>query len=83
VIANCATQIYGKASSPPAIERMRGQIAERGGRGDDIAGLKPGEFYVSTEQAPVPVKTTTPWCLSSHPPTPLDPDGVLERARRG
>jgi hypothetical protein len=81
-IANCATQIYGKASSPPAIERIRSQLQVRGGRGDDIAQLRPGEFYVSTDSMPVPLKTTTHWCLSWHPETPLEVESVLERAQR-
>lgn len=82
-IANCTTQIYGKASSPPAIERMRTQLQVRGGRGDDVTQLRPGEFYVSTDTTPAPVKTATAWCLSWQPATPLDLEGVMERARRG
>jgi DNA helicase HerA-like ATPase len=81
VVASCATQIYGKAGSQPAIERVRSQMQERGGRGDDIARLSPGQFYVSVEGNPTPVKTGTPLCLSWHPATPLAPDEVLERAR--
>jgi hypothetical protein len=81
-IANCTTQIHGKASSPSAIERMRSQLQVRGGRGDDIAQLRPGEFYVSTDRMPVPLKTATHWCLSWHPDTPLDTQEVMQRAQR-
>ena len=81
-VAHCTTQIHGKASSPLAIDTMRRQIQVRGGRGDDVVQLRPGEFYVSTDATPLPLKIATPWCLSWHPSTPLDPDEVLERARR-
>ncbi len=82
VVSSCATQIYGKAGSQPAIERVRSQMQDRGGRGDDIARLAPGQFYVSAEGDPTPVKTATPMCLTWHAATPLAPDEVLERARR-
>ncbi len=81
-IASCATQILGKASSPPAIERMRGLLQVRGGKGDDIAQLRPGEFYVSSDGVSMPQKIATPWCLSWHPGTPLDAQEVLQRSRR-
>ena len=81
VIANCATQILGKASSPSAIERLRSQLQVRGGRGDDIAQLRPGEFYVSTDGLAVPMKMATHGCLSWHPQMPLEVDAVLARAR--
>lgn len=82
VTSSCATQVYGRAGSQPAIERMRSHIEERGGRGDDIARLGPGQFYVSLESATTPIKVQTPLCLSWHPPTPLAPEDVIARARR-
>jgi len=82
VIANCATQMYGKASSPAAIERLRSQLQVRGGKGEDIAQLRPGEFYVSIDGMPVPLKIATRGCLSWHPQIPLEAAEVVERALR-
>jgi DNA helicase HerA-like ATPase len=82
VLANCATQIHGKASSPLAIERMRSQLQVRGGKGDDIARLQPGEFYVTSDGMSVPLKTATHTCLSWHPQLPMDVVELVERAQR-
>jgi hypothetical protein len=79
VIANCAIQICGKASSPPAIERIRSQLQVRGGKGDDIAQLRPGEFYVSSDGMPVPQKMLAERCLSWHPESPPAAAQLLER----
>ncbi|MDX9766589.1 MAG: DUF87 domain-containing protein [Ectothiorhodospiraceae bacterium] len=83
VIANCTTQFYGKASSPAAIEAVKQQMHERGGNGEDIARLAPGEFYVHGEGMKSPWKMQVPMCLSQHPASPLDETGVIERAVRG
>lgn len=82
IVASCATQLYGKAASLPAIERVREQLKERGGHGQDIAQLGPGQFYASLDGSPTPIKIMTPLCLSWHPATPLTPDEVLARAAR-
>lgn len=82
IVASCATQIYGKAGSAPAIERVQDQLKARGGRGQDIARLTPGQFYASLENAPVPIKIAAPMCLSWHPETALTPEEVLARARQ-
>lgn len=66
IIASCATQFHGKAGSAPAIERVQEQMKARGGHSHDIARLSAGQFYVSLESAPVPVKIATPMCLSWH-----------------
>jgi DNA helicase HerA-like ATPase len=79
VIANCAIQICGKASSPPAIERIRSQLQVRGGKGDDIAQLRPGEFYVSSDGMPVPLKMLANRGLSWHPESPPAAAQLLER----
>jgi hypothetical protein len=80
IVSGCATQIYGKAASLPAIERVRALMQVRGGDGQDIARLPPGQFYVSLEGSPAPVKMVAPMCLSWHPGTPLTPEEVLARA---
>jgi hypothetical protein len=82
IMSGCATQICGKAASLPAIERVRALLTARGGDGHDIARLPPGQFYVSLEGSPAPVKMIAPMCLSWHPGTPLTAEEVLARASR-
>jgi hypothetical protein len=81
IVSSCATQIYGKAGSAPAIERVRAQIQSRGGQGHDIASLTPGQFYMSLEGTSPPVRMAASMCLSWHPGTPLATDEALARAR--
>lgn len=82
VIANCQTQVYGRASSPAAIDVIVEQIKLRGGGGADVASLGKGEFYVHGEGMGACVKVATPMCLSHHGTSPPDEGGVLERAKR-
>lgn len=81
-VAACATHVYGKAASPPAIERIRTQMQARGGEAPDIPRLGPGSFYASLEGSPAPVRMGAPWSLTWHPGTPLPPEEVLARAQR-
>jgi DNA helicase HerA-like ATPase len=82
VIANCATQFYGRASSPEALDVIREQLRVRGGgSGDDVARLTTGTFYFCPEgRGATKIRTRT--SLSHHPANPLDEAGVLERANR-
>jgi hypothetical protein len=81
IIANCTTQFFGKANSPAAIEAVQDQLKLRGGGGGDIARLPRGRFYIHTEGMTGPEKVDVPLCLSCHLSSPLDEDGVLERAK--
>ncbi|MGK3986490.1 hypothetical protein WME99_25820 [Sorangium sp. So ce136] len=81
VIANASTQFYGKASSPAAIETVEEQLRVRGGTKFDVATLPKGRFYLAGNSMAAPVKVAVPMCLSHHPPSPPDEDGVLRRAR--
>ena len=81
VIANCQTQIYGRASSPAAIDVIVDQIHQRGGSVSDIAALEKGQFYVHGEGLPAPIKVATSLCLSCHG-SPPDEAGLRERAVR-
>jgi hypothetical protein len=82
VIANCATQIYGRASSPAALDVIREQLQSRGAHSVDVARFGKGEFYAHTEGLAAPVKIHTRLSLSYHPTNPLDAAGILERAQR-
>jgi len=82
IIAACATQFYGRAASPAAIEAVRAQIKLRGGNGTDIATLQPGMFYAHTEGMKAPVRVATRLCLSAHLASPLDEAEIIKRAGR-
>jgi hypothetical protein len=81
IVANCSTQFFGRVTSPAAIEVVREQIAQRGGSGEDVAVLKVGQFYLSSQQLHPPCKIQTPWCLSFHAPTPLNEAEVIQRSQ--
>lgn len=82
IIANCATQFYGRASAPAAIETVQEQLRLRGGSGNDIARLARGTFYVHSDGMAAPARIATRLCLSAHPPSPLDETEIVERARK-
>ena len=82
VTANCTTHVYGKAGSQAAIDAVREGLQRRGGRGDDIARLETGQFYVHGEGFRAPVKVHSPLCLSHHPQNPPSEDEVVAIARR-
>ncbi|WP_397569177.1 ATP-binding protein [Schlesneria sp. T3-172] len=81
IIGNCATHFYGRASSPTSIKTIQEQLQERGGRGDDIATLEAGQFYVYNSEAglPRPVKVRMPMSLTKHG-SALEEDEILRRA---
>jgi DNA helicase HerA-like ATPase len=81
IIANCSTQIYGQANSPAALDVIESQIKQRGGNPSDVAKLGTGRFYAFSEGMAAPVKVQSSLCLSHHPSSPLDEEGVLDRAR--
>lgn len=81
IVSNCFTHVYGSANSPAAIDAIKAQLQQRGGKGDDIGRLGRGRFYVHNQEVtPYPVKTATPLCLSHHPTAALTPEDVLVRA---
>ena len=82
IISNCTTHVYGRMSSPTAIEAVKEMVAAKGGSADDIARLSRGEFYYSTEGSPRPVKIQAPLCLSWHPANPPTPEEVVVLARK-
>lgn len=82
VIANCGTQLYGRASSPATIEALREQLQLRGGNGGDIASLPRGVFYATTDGMKAPARIATRLCLSAHVPRALEDLDLRERAER-
>jgi hypothetical protein len=68
-------------NSPTTIEAVRELMAAEGGSGSDIASMKVGEFYFTTEGAATPEKIKTSLCLSYHPQSPLAQEEVKKLAR--
>jgi len=81
IVSNCTTHFYGKMNSPATIEAVRDLMAAKGGGGTDIASMRAGEVYFTTEGMPTAEKITTPLCLSHHPQHPLPQEEVVKRAR--
>ena len=67
-------------NSPTTIEAVRELMAAEGGSGSDIASMKAGKFYFTTEAA-APEKIKTSLCLSYHPQSPLAQEEVKKLAR--
>ena len=82
IVSNCTTHVYGRMSSPTAIEAIQELIRAKGGDAHDIGRLSRGEFYFSTEGSNRPLKIRSPLCLSWHAPNPPTAEDVIERARR-
>ena len=81
IVSNCTTHVYGRVSSPTAIDAIKEMIAARGGAADDVARLSRGEFYFSTEGSSRPLKIQAPLCLSWHPANPPTAEEVAALAR--
>jgi hypothetical protein len=82
IVSNATTHVYGRMSSPAALQAIHELMAAKGGAAGDVAGLGRGEFYFSTEGLSRPVKIRTPLCLSWHPANPPTADEVVAMARR-
>jgi len=82
LITSCATHLYGRVSSPAAIETVREQIRRRGGNGSDVATLMPNVFYAHTEGMSSPIRVAPLPCLSAHPATPPGEFEIIQRAQR-
>ncbi|TCC43614.1 ATP-binding protein [Kribbella sindirgiensis] len=77
---NATTQFFGLLNSGTQINAATELAKAKGGRVDDIARLPTGHFYAAGEGAEFE-RIKVPMCLSYHPPSPLTPDEVVERAR--
>jgi hypothetical protein len=82
VPGNAATQFFGFLNSPAQIEAAREMARAKGSAVVDISRLRTGEFYVAAPGLAFQ-RVRTPLCLSYHPPSPLTPEEVVERARLG
>jgi len=72
ILSNSLTHFYGRVGSPASIEAVDALIAAKGGAAGDLARLKVGEFYYSTQGFSRPVTIRAPLCLTrrgQNPPT--------------
>lgn len=79
VVANCSTQLFGRALSPAAQDAVKAMMSELGGSAQSAARLQRGQFYASVPTAMTPRKIRTRLCLSHHG-GPLAPDEIRARA---
>ncbi|MFI7067440.1 ATP-binding protein [Kribbella sp. NPDC050124] len=77
---NATTQFYGLLNVVTQINAAKELARAKGGRVDDIARLKSGEFYAAGEGTRFH-KVRMPMCLSHHPPSALTVEEVVARAQ--
>ncbi len=79
VVANCSTQIFGRALAPATQDAVKAMMAQLGGAAPNIGSLQMGQFYASVPNSPLPQKIRSRWCLSHHG-GPATPDEVRAMA---
>jgi len=77
---NATTQFFGLLNAGAQISAAAELAKAKGGRVDDIARLRTGHFYATSEGLGFE-KLQIPMCLSHHPPSPLTADEVVARAQ--
>ncbi|MTD58250.1 ATP-binding protein [Amycolatopsis pithecellobii] len=82
VTGNAMTQFFGRLNSPAQIAAANELARAKGSQVADISRLERAQFYVAGESFGFR-QITTPLCLTHHPSSPLTPEEVLKRARRG
>jgi hypothetical protein len=64
IVAGCLTHLYGSFSSPSDAAAVGALLTTRGGAAENLARLKTGEFYFSTEGLRRPIKLRASLSLS-------------------
>jgi hypothetical protein len=77
---NATTQFFGLLNAGAQISAATDLAKAKGGRVDDIARLRSGHFYATSEGLGFE-KLQIPMCLSHHPPSALTADEVVARAQ--
>lgn len=82
IVGNCATHLYGLNNSPASLATLQDLMAQKGGSGDDIPKLKPGQFYIFNADAghESPIKIQVPMSLSFSPNNPVEESEIMEKA---
>jgi hypothetical protein len=76
---NATSQFFGLLNAGAQISAATELAKAKGGRVDDIARLRSGHFYATSEGLGFE-KLQIPMCLSHHPPSALTADEVVSRA---
>lgn len=82
VTGNAATQLFGLLNHPTHIAAARELARAKGSDISDVGRLRTGQFYAAIEGTEFQ-KLQAPLCLTYHPKSPLTPEEVIDRARRG
>ena len=76
---NATTQFFGLLNAPVQIAAAREMAAQKGGDAQDIARLRPGEFFVASDAVRFQ-RVRSSMCLSHHPRSPMTQEEVLKLA---
>jgi hypothetical protein len=82
VVANCLTRVYGGLGSPSDAATVAALMTETGGAAEDLALLRPGEFYFASEAHPRPIKLRASLSLSRRTLSPPNLQEIAAIARR-
>ena len=80
ISGNAMTQFFGRLNSPAQIAAATDLARAKGSAIADISRLERGQFYASGESFGFQ-RVAVPLCLTHHPPSPLQLEEVLHRAR--
>lgn len=83
IVASCLTRLYGGLGSASDAATVAALMAKTGGAADDLARLKPGEFYFASETHPRPIKLRASFSLSRRTLSPPHAQELAAIARRG
>ena len=82
IVAGCLTHLYGAFTSPSDSAAVGALLTTRGAAAEDLARLKPGEFYFSSEGHWRPIKLRTSLSLSRRTLSPPNAQEIEAIARR-
>ena len=82
LVGNASTHFYGLNNSPTSLATLQDLIRQKGGTGDGIPKLKPGQFFFHSagESNGPPVKLQVPMCLSNK--RLLEEQEIMTKAKR-
>jgi len=82
IVGNCATHLYGLNNSPASLATLQDLMLQKGGSGNDIPKLTPGQFFIHNADSghKSPLRIQVPLSLSYSPRNPLSEEVILEKA---
>jgi hypothetical protein len=82
IVASCLTRLYGGQGSSSDAATVAALMTSAGAVGEDLARLKPGEFYFASETQPRPIKLRASHSLSRRTLNPPNAQELAAIARR-